>query len=174
MSHSVQDSLVEMTEIVLPEDTNSHGSIFGGRVLSLVDKCAAIVAMRHARSAVLTASVDSVAFLTSMNVGNIIVLKGRLNAVFGSSMEAEVQVFSENALLMPSSRPVRLSAVPNAGAPFSIGVAAWAASGGRPNVRLRLAAEPSAARRPRFRSGRASAAIAAHEIICKEIIPGCH
>jgi len=87
-----------MTEIVLPEDTNSHGSIFGGRVLSLVDKCAAIVAMRHARSAVLTASVDSVAFLTSMTVGNIIVLKGRLNAVFGSSMEAEVQVFSENAL----------------------------------------------------------------------------
>ena len=67
-------------------------------MLSLVDKCAAIVAMRHARSAVLTASVDSVAFLTSMNVGNIIVLKGRLNAVFGSSMEAEVQVFSENAL----------------------------------------------------------------------------
>lgn len=98
MSHSVDESLVEMTEIVLPEDTNSHGSIFGGRVLALVDKCAAIVAMRHARSAVLTASVDSVAFLTSMNVGNIIVLKGRLNAVFGSSMEAEVQVFSENAL----------------------------------------------------------------------------
>jgi acyl-CoA hydrolase len=95
---SVTDSLVEMTEIVLPEDTNSHGSIFGGRVLALIDKCAAIVAMRHAHSLVLTASVDSVAFLTAVRIGHVLVLKGRINAVFGSSMETEVQVFSEDPL----------------------------------------------------------------------------
>lgn len=95
---AVTDSLVEMTEIVLPEDANSHGSIFGGRVLALIDKCAAIVAMRHAHSLVLTASVDSVAFLTAVRIGHVLILKGRLNAVFGSSMEAEVQVFSENPL----------------------------------------------------------------------------
>jgi len=94
----VEQSLVEMTEIVLPEDANSHGSIFGGRVLALVDKCAAIVAMRHTRSLVLTASVDSVAFLNPVRVGHVRVLKGRLNAVFGSSMEAEVQVFAEDPL----------------------------------------------------------------------------
>ena len=95
---TVDDSYVEMTEIVLPEDTNSHGSIFGGRVLALIDKCAAIVAMRHSRSLVLTASVDSVAFLTSMRVGNVMILSGRINAVFGSSMEVEVKVFSETPL----------------------------------------------------------------------------
>ena len=55
---------------------------------------------------------------------------------------------------------MRLSDVPNAGAPFSIGAAAWAASGGRPSVRLRLAAaEPSAARRPGCGPGPASAAM---------------
>jgi acyl-CoA hydrolase len=95
---SVQDSLVEMTEIVLPEDANSHGSIFGGRVLALVDKCAAIVAMRHARSLVLTVSVDSVAFLNPVRVGHVMILEGRLNAVFGSSMEVEVLVFAEDPL----------------------------------------------------------------------------
>jgi len=95
---SVLDSLVEMTEIVLPEDANSHGSIFGGRVLALIDKCAAIVAMRHARSLVLTASVDSVAFLNPVHVGHVVILEGRANAVFGSSMEVEVKVFAEDPL----------------------------------------------------------------------------
>ena len=95
---SVQESLVEMTEIVLPEDANPHGSIFGGRVLALIDKCAAIVAMRHARSLVLTAGLDSVAFLTPVRVGYVMILEGRLNAVFGSSMEAEVLVFAEDPL----------------------------------------------------------------------------
>jgi acyl-CoA hydrolase len=85
-----------MTEIVLPEDTNARGSIFGGRVLALVDKCAAIVAMRHARSEVVTASLDSVDFRSGVRVGNVLVLKGRLNAVFGSSMEIEIEVHSED------------------------------------------------------------------------------
>lgn len=85
-----------MTEIVLPEDTNARGSIFGGRILSLVDKCAAIAAMRHARSEVVTASLDSVDFLSGARVGNVLVLNARLNAVFKSSMEVEVEVRSED------------------------------------------------------------------------------
>jgi len=87
-----------MTEIVLPEDTNARGSIFGGRVLALVDKCAAIVAMRHARSEVVTASLDSVVFRSGVRVGNVLVLQGRLNAVFSSSMEIEVEVHAEDPL----------------------------------------------------------------------------
>jgi len=87
-----------MTEVVLPEDTNARGSIFGGRVLALVDKCAAIVAMRHARSEVVTASLDSVDFRSGVRVGNILVLNGRLNAVFRSSMEIEIEVHSEDPL----------------------------------------------------------------------------
>ena len=85
-----------MTEIVLPEDTNARGSIFGGRVLALVDKCAAIVALRHARSEVVTASLDSVDFRSGVHVGNVLVLNGRLNAVFGSSMEIEIEVHAED------------------------------------------------------------------------------
>jgi acyl-CoA hydrolase len=85
-----------MTEIVLPEDSNPRGSIFGGRVLALIDKCAAIVAMRHARSEAVTISLDSVVFVNKVRVGNVLVLCGHLNAAFGSSMEVEVQVHSED------------------------------------------------------------------------------
>lgn len=94
----VAESVVEMTEIVLPEDTNPRGSIFGGRVLALVDKCAAVAAMRHARSEVVTASMDSVDFRHAVRSGDVLVLHGRLNAAFGSSMEIEVSVHSENPL----------------------------------------------------------------------------
>jgi len=98
VERTVAESLVQMTEIVLPEDTNPRGSIFGGRVLALIDKCAAIVAMRHARSEVLTVSVDSVEFVSKVLVGNILLLRGRLNAAFRSSMEVEVEVHSEDPL----------------------------------------------------------------------------
>jgi acyl-CoA hydrolase len=87
-----------MTEIILPEDSNSRGFVFGGRVLALVDKCAAIVALRHARCEVVTASLDSVDFHSGVRVGNILVLNGRLNAVFGSSMEIEIEVHAEDPL----------------------------------------------------------------------------
>lgn len=94
-SRRVADSVVEMTEIVLPEDTNARGTIFGGRVLALVDKCAAVVAMRHARTEVVTVSVDSVDFRNPVRLGDVLLLHGRINAAFGSSMEIEVEVRSE-------------------------------------------------------------------------------
>ena len=90
------DSTVEMTEIVLPEDSNARGTVFGGRVLSLIDKCAAVAAIRHARTEVLTVSVDSVEFRNPVHVGDVLVLRGRLNAAFRSSMEVEVEVHSED------------------------------------------------------------------------------
>ena len=92
----VADSLVEMTELVLPEDTNPHGSIFGGRVLALIDKCAAMVAIRHTRCDVLTVALDSVEFRNPVRLGDILLLRGHLNAAFGSSMEIEVEVRSED------------------------------------------------------------------------------
>jgi acyl-CoA hydrolase len=87
-----------MTEIVLPEDTNPKGSIFGGRVLALIDKCAAIAAMRHSSGEVVTVSLDSVVFINKVRLGDVLMLCGRLNAAFGSSMEIEVEVHSENPL----------------------------------------------------------------------------
>jgi acyl-CoA hydrolase len=85
-----------MTEIVLPEDTNTRGSLFGGRVLALIDKCAGISAMRHSRRAVLTASMDSVQFKHQVSLGNVLLVKARINAAFNSSMEVEVEVHSED------------------------------------------------------------------------------
>src|SRR5262252_5605004 len=98
VSRRVEDSRVEMTEIVLPEDTNSQGTIFGGRVLALIDKCASIVALRHAHSQVVTAQIDSVEFVSGVRVGQVLVLHGRVNEVFRSSMEIEVEVHSEDPL----------------------------------------------------------------------------
>lgn len=94
-TRTVEDSRVHMTEIVLPEDTNPKGTIFGGRVLALVDKCAAVAAMRHARGPVLTVSMDSVVFHHPVRMGEVLVLEGWINAVFRSSMEIEVAVRSE-------------------------------------------------------------------------------
>jgi len=93
---SPRESTCEMTEVVLPEDTNQRGSIFGGRVVSLIDKCAAVVALRHARSDVVTVAMDSVEFRHPVRLGDILALAGRLNATFGSSMEIEVEVHSED------------------------------------------------------------------------------
>jgi len=87
-----------MTELVLPEDSNPHGNVFGGRVVALIDKCAAIAAMRHCRSEVVTVSLDSVEFRTPVKVGEMLLLHGRLNAVFRSSVEVEVRVDSEHPL----------------------------------------------------------------------------
>lgn len=92
------DSRVTMTEIVNPEDTNPHGNIFGGRVMELIDKAAAVVGLRHARNPIVTASVDSLVFHSAIRLGNIVVIEARLNAVFHSSMEVEVRVESEEIL----------------------------------------------------------------------------
>jgi acyl-CoA hydrolase len=91
-------SRVTMTELVIPEDTNSQGNIFGGRVMALIDKAAAIVALRHCRSQVVTASVDSLTFLSPIRLGSIVVIEARLHNVFRSSMEVGVRVESEDAL----------------------------------------------------------------------------
>ncbi len=92
------DSLVQMTEIVLPEDSNPRGTVFGGRVLELIDKCAAVAAIRHVRRHVLTVAMDSVEFHSPVKVGNILNLTARLNATFRTSMEVEVEVHAEDPL----------------------------------------------------------------------------
>lgn len=87
-----------MTELVLPEDTNSHGTIFGGRLLALADKCAAIAALRHCRLPVVTASMDRVDFLRPVRQGMIVILTGEVFAAFRSSMEVGVTVEAEDPL----------------------------------------------------------------------------
>ncbi len=94
----VAASLVVMTEIVMPEDTNHFGDIFGGRVLALVDKAGAVAAIRHCRREVLTASIDSVDFLSPVKEGYILTLLAEVQAVFRTSMEVSVEVWGENPL----------------------------------------------------------------------------
>jgi acyl-CoA hydrolase len=89
-------SRVEMTEIVMPEDTNPFGHIFGGRVMTLIDKAAAIAAMRHARSNVVTASVDRLVFRAPVRLGQILRVFAAVNASFSTSMEVGVKVLSED------------------------------------------------------------------------------
>src|SRR6185436_3185128 len=97
-SRNVDDSRVTMTEIVMPEDTNHHGNIFGGRVLALIDKASAVAAMRHCHAPVVTASIDRVDFLAGAKQGSILILEAALNAVFRTSMEVGVIVLAEDPL----------------------------------------------------------------------------
>jgi len=92
----VADSRVEMTELVMPEDANILGSVFGGRVMALIDKASAMVAIRHCRTAVVTASVDSIDFISPLKLGNIMSYQARITQAFGSSIEVCVDVFGED------------------------------------------------------------------------------
>jgi acyl-CoA hydrolase len=91
-------SRVEMTEIILPEDTNQYGHAWGGRVMTLIDKAAAIAATRHCRSNVVTASVDSLVFRAPVRLGHILKLHACVNAAFRTSLEVGVKVLSEDPL----------------------------------------------------------------------------
>ena len=93
-----KESHVEMTEVVLPEDTNQYGHAWGGRVMALIDKAAAIASVRHCRSNVVTASVDSLTFRAPVRLGHILRLYAAVNAAFNTSMEVGVKVVSEDPL----------------------------------------------------------------------------
>ncbi len=93
-------SLTEMTELVLPPHANALGTVFGGQVMAWVDICAAIAAHRHCGRVAVTAAVDEVVFLAPIHVGEIVRLEGRVNAVFGTSLEVEVLAQVENPATM--------------------------------------------------------------------------
>lgn len=94
--HTVAASRCTMTEIVLPNDTNGLGNMMGGRLLHLMDKCAAISAQRHARRVCVTASVDNVEFQRPIREGNVVVVESQVNRAFRTSMEVELNVWAEN------------------------------------------------------------------------------
>lgn len=84
------------TRLVLPPDTNHHQSIFGGKVLAYIDEIAAIAAMKHSQGEVVTASIDSVDFISSVFVGNMIELEAIVTGTGRTSMEVYVRVVSRN------------------------------------------------------------------------------
>ena len=96
MKKHVKDSHVIMHELILPNDTNNLGNVLGGRVMHLMDICAAMSAYKHARSHVVTASVDRLDFLAPARVGDMLILKSSINYSHNTSMEVGVRIEAEN------------------------------------------------------------------------------
>src|SRR6266511_1945052 len=92
------DSATEMVQVVLPNDANPLGYILGGTVMHLIDIAGAIACHRHTRSLLVTAAVDGLQFLHPIKVGDLIILNARVTAAWSTSLEVEVEVFSEETL----------------------------------------------------------------------------
>jgi len=88
-------SKITMAHMMLPEHTNSDGNIHGGVIMKFIDDAAAVVAMKHARKTVVTASIDQLDFHRPVFSGNLLVLKAALNLTGNSSMEIGVRVEAE-------------------------------------------------------------------------------
>jgi acyl-CoA hydrolase len=96
VSKFVRESASEYSELALPNDANGLGNVLGGKVMHLVDLAGALAAMRHARSPVVTASVDHMNFLHPVRIGQLILLRSSVNRVFRTSMEVGVKVWVED------------------------------------------------------------------------------
>jgi acyl-CoA hydrolase len=90
------DSLTVNTEMVLPNDTNHVGNLFGGKLLQWVDITAAIAAQRHCGRVVVTAAINHVSFDNPIKQNQVVTLEAKVSRAFTSSMEIFVDVFVEN------------------------------------------------------------------------------
>ncbi len=95
---SPADSFTEMVQVVLPNDANPMGFALGGYVMHQIDIVGAIAAHRHTRSLLVTAAVDGLQFLHPILVGDLIIVHARVTGAFRTSVEVEVEVFSEGTL----------------------------------------------------------------------------
>jgi len=92
------DSLIVMTELVLPNDTNTFGNLMGGRLMYWMDIAAALSAMKHCGAPVVTASVDNISFESPIKLGNVVHIEAKVSRAFNSSMEVHMKVWGEDAL----------------------------------------------------------------------------
>ncbi len=95
---TAKESLTIQTQIVMPNDTNTLGNLFGGRLLQWMDIVASITAHRHCKRVVVTASVNSVAFNNPINHSSIVTLESKVSRAFTSSMEIFIDVWVEDAV----------------------------------------------------------------------------
>lgn len=95
-SKSVQESMIEMCQLVLPNDTNIIGNLLGGRLMHWIDIAGALAASRHSNCVVATAALDSLDFRHPVRVGEMVRLKPRITWVGNTSMEVRVDVYCEN------------------------------------------------------------------------------
>ena len=91
-----QDTHNIMSELVLPNDTNTLGNLMGGRLMHWMDIAAAISAMKHCNCPVVTASVDNVSFAAPIKLGNLLTIESRVTRAFNTSMEVYLKVWGED------------------------------------------------------------------------------
>lgn len=95
---TVGESRHETSELMMPHQANNLGHVFGGEMLAMMDKTAAVSAIRHCRISVVTASIDRVDFREPIHVGDLVVMKASVNFVGRTSMEVGVRVEAEELL----------------------------------------------------------------------------
>jgi len=93
---TVSESQSEMTELILPNDTNTLGNLLGGRLMHFIDLVGAMAAYRHSRTHVVTAAMDHIDFIAPVHVGDLLILKSSVNRAFSKSVEVGVKVWAEN------------------------------------------------------------------------------
>ena len=98
MDKKASESLVVMTELVLPNDTNTFGNLMGGRLMYWMDIAAALAAMKHCAAPVVTASVDNISFENPIRLGNVVHIEATLTRSFNSSMEVHLNVWGEDVI----------------------------------------------------------------------------
>ena len=94
---SPKDSAVEATHLVLPPDTNVHGTAFGGRIMEWMDIAASIAAGRHCGTLTVTVAVDDLHFARPIRMGDVVMVRASVNHTGKSSMEVGVRVDREDA-----------------------------------------------------------------------------
>lgn len=94
----MQASQHEMSEIMMPQHANNLGHVFGGVILSMMDRAAAVAAIRHARRTCVTVSVDRVDFREPIHLGDLVIMHASVNYAGRTSMEVGVRVEAENLL----------------------------------------------------------------------------
>src|SRR5260221_4493633 len=93
---SPRESYVSMTELVLPNDTNTLNNLMGGRLMHWMDIVSAIAGQKHCNSIGVTAFVDNISVRSPIQLGNVVTLRGRVTRAFNSSVEIRIDVDGEN------------------------------------------------------------------------------
>lgn len=91
-----RDSISDVADLMFPPDANMHGTVFGGKVLQMVDKAASVCAMRHSGKPCVTVAMERVEFLVPIHVGTFLIAKAQVNHTGRSSMEVGVEVYAED------------------------------------------------------------------------------
>jgi len=91
-------SRTSLSIIAMPDQTNPYGVLHGGVMLRLADECGGVAALRHAgRGRILTAAIDSMAFLSPVHVGELVQVVAEVTHVGRTSIETQVEVYAESA-----------------------------------------------------------------------------